>query len=148
MGSIDTKIIQAVIAVSAIAFLFLANVTPGIGSLWVLSPLIIIYARVVIAGKRGNSRHITAVKGFLFLVLPLMWFVHIQWYFDIAGAATGSSSSALIFAVLPIYCLIPGAVGYIIGYAAGSGKDRAWQVLVGTFCRDAIPTPQLSCWDS
>ncbi|KZX82167.1 hypothetical protein A3715_31085 [Oleiphilus sp. HI0009] len=120
MESIDTKIIQAVIATTAIACLFLANVVPNIGSLWVLSPLIVIYARVVLAGKSGKQRHITAAKGFLLLVLPLMWFIHIQWYFDINGTATGSSTSALVFVALPVYSFLLGAVGYVIGYAAGS----------------------------
>ena len=120
MESIDTKIIQVVIAITAIACLFLADVAPNIGSLWILSPLIVIYARVVMAGKSGKKRHITAAKGFLFLVLPLMWFIHVQWYFDISGTATGSSTSALIFAVLPIYSFLFGAAGYVIGYVAGA----------------------------
>lgn len=120
MESIDTKLIQVVIAITAIACLFLANVVPNIGSLWVLSPLIVIYARVVMAGKSGKKRHLTAAKGFLFLLLPLMWFSHLQWYFDINGTATGGSTSALVFAVLPIYSLFLGAVGYVIGYAAGA----------------------------
>jgi len=120
MESIDTKIIQVIIALTAVACLFLANITPNIGSLWVLSPLIVIYARVVMAGKSGKKRHIAATKGFLLLVLPLMWFIHVQWYFDINGAATGSSTSALVFAVLPVYSFLLGAVGYVIGYAAGS----------------------------
>lgn len=120
MESIDTRITQVVIAITAVACLFLANVVPNIGSLWVLSPLIVIYARVVMAGKSGKKRHITASKGFLFFVLPLMWFIHIQWYFDINGTATGSSTSALVFAVLPVYSFLFGAVGYVIGYAAGS----------------------------
>jgi F0F1-type ATP synthase assembly protein I len=88
-------------------------------------PLIVIYIRTVVAGKQGKKRQITAVKGFLVPVIPLMWFVHIQWYFDINGAATGSSTSALIFAVLPIYSFILGAAGYVIGYAAGSGENHA-----------------------
>ena len=120
MESIDTKITQVVIAITAVACLFLANVVPNIGSLWVLSPLLVIYTRVVMAGKSGKKRHITAAKGFLFLVLPLMWFFHIQWYFDINGTATGSSTSALVFAVLPVYSFVLGTVGYVIGYAVGA----------------------------
>lgn len=120
MERIDTKLIKLVIGVTAIACLFLANVVPNVFSLWVLLPLIVIYARAVVAGKKGQKRHVAAVVGFLIPVIPLMWFVHIQWYFDIYGAATGSSTSALIFAVLPVYCFILGAIGYAIGYAASS----------------------------
>ena len=119
MERIDTKVIQVVIGVTAVACLFLANVVPNVFSIWVLLPLIVIYARTIFAGKRGNKRHIAAVVGFLIPVVPLMWFIHIQWYFDINGAATGSSTSALIFAVLPVYCFILGAIGYAIGYAVG-----------------------------
>jgi hypothetical protein len=54
-----------------------------------------------------------------------MWFVHIQWYFDINGAATASSTSALIFAVLPVYCLILGVIGYAFGYFASSKEKHA-----------------------
>jgi TRAP-type C4-dicarboxylate transport system permease large subunit len=125
MEPVDTTKIQVLIGVTSIACLFLANVIPNIGSLWVLLPLIVIYIRTVVAGKKGKKRHITAVKGFLVPVVPLMWLVHIQWYFDINGAATGSSTSALIFAVLPIYCFILGAVGYAIGYFSSSDRGHA-----------------------
>ena len=125
MESIDTKLIQAIVVVTAIACLFLANVVPNIGSLWVLLPLLLIYIRTVMAGRKGEKRHIAAVKGFLILVIPVMWFVHIQWYFDINGAATGSSTSALIFAVLPVYCFILGVIGYAFGYFASSKEKHA-----------------------
>jgi hypothetical protein len=69
MESIDTKSIQAIIAVTAIACLFLANVVPNIGSLWVLLPLLLIYIRTVMAGRKGEKRHIAAVKGFLIPVI-------------------------------------------------------------------------------
>ena len=125
MESIDTKIIKIIIAVTAIASLILADVVPNVGSLWVLLPLILIYIRTIMAGRKGQKRHITAVKGFLVPVIPLMWFIHVQWYFDINGAATGSSTSALIFAVLPIYCFILGGVGYTIGYFIGEKDSHA-----------------------
>jgi energy-coupling factor transporter transmembrane protein EcfT len=120
MASIDTRYIQLVIGVTGIACVFLANVAPNIGTLWVLLPLVVIYMRAVIAGKKGKTRQIAGVKGFLVPVVPLMLFVHFQWYFDINDAATGSSTSALIFAVLPVYSLILGAVGYFIGYLVSS----------------------------
>jgi F0F1-type ATP synthase assembly protein I len=120
MERIDTKTIQIVIGGTVVACLFLANVVPNVFSLWVLLPLIVIYARTIVAGRKGKKRHIAAVVGFLIPVVPLMWFVHIQWYFDINGAATGSSTSVLIFAVLPVYCFILGVFGYAIGYAVGS----------------------------
>jgi hypothetical protein len=120
MERIDTKLIQIVIGITAVACLFLANVVPNAFSLWVLLPLIVIYARTIMAGRKGKKRHVAAVVGFLIPVIPLMWFVHIQWYFDVNGAATESSTSALIFAVLPVYCFVLGAVGYAIGYAASS----------------------------
>ena len=125
MGSIRTKHIQAAIGATGVACLFLADVAPNIGSVWVLLPLILIYIRAVTAGKQGQKRHIAAVKGFLVPVIPLMLFVHVHWYFDINAAATGSSTSALIFAVLPIYCFILGAIGYAIGYFSNSGKEHA-----------------------
>ena len=125
MESINTKIIQVIIGVTAVASLFLENVTPSIMSLWVLSPLILIYIRTVVAGKKGQKRHITAIKGFLIPVIPLMWFVHIMWYFDIEGTATGSSTSSLIFAVLPVYCMILGVIGYAIGYFTVENKTNA-----------------------
>lgn len=120
MVRIDTKTIQIIIAVTAVACLFLADAVPGVASIWVLLPLIVIYISTIIAGRKGRKRHIAAAIGFLFPVIPLMLFVHIQWYFDINGTATGSSTSALIFAVLPVYCFILGAFGYAIGYAASS----------------------------
>ena len=125
MDSINTKHIQAVIGATGIACLFLADVVPNMGSVWVLLPLILIYIRAVAAGKHGQKRHVAAVKGFLVPVIPLMLFVHIHWYFDINAAATGSSTSALIFAVLPVYCFILGAIGYAIGYFSASKEGHA-----------------------
>ncbi|MDH4099041.1 MAG: hypothetical protein OEV28_00505 [Nitrospirota bacterium] len=125
MERIDTKFIQVIITVTAIACLFFANVVPNIGSLWVLLPLILIFIRTILAGRKGEKRHISAIKGFLVPVIPLMWFIHIQWYFDINGTATGSSTSALIFAVLPVYCFVLGAIGYAVGYFAGSKEGHA-----------------------
>lgn len=125
MESIDTKIVQLIIAVTAVASLFLVDVAPNIGSLWVLLPLILIYIRTIMAGRKGQKRHIAAVKGFLVPVIPLMWFIHVQWYLDINGAATGSSTSALIFAVLPVYCFILGGIGYTIGYFLGAKECHA-----------------------
>lgn len=116
MNSIDTKITQVVIIISAMACLLLAKVPPGVFSLWVISPLIIIYAIVALAGKYGKKRHITAAKGYLVVVLPLMLFIHILWFFDINGTATSSSTSAIVFAILPIYALCLGTLGYLVGY--------------------------------
>jgi len=125
MENINTKNVQIIIATTAVVCIFLADVVPNIGSLWVLLPLILIYIRTVMAGRKWQKRHIAAVKGFLIPVIPLMWFVHVQWYFDINGAATGSSTSALAFAVLPIYCFILGGIGYAIGYFAGAKEGHA-----------------------
>lgn len=119
MERIDTKLIQLIIGITAVACLFLANVAPNIFSLWVLLPLIVIYALTIVVGRSGKKPHVAAVIGFLIPVIPLLWIVHIQWYFDINGVATGSSTSALIFAVLPVYCFILGAIGYALGYAVG-----------------------------
>jgi len=125
MNNIDTKTIQVIVIISAMACLLLAKVPPGLFSLWVLSPLIIIYVIAAIVGRNGNKRHITAVKGYLIVVLPLMWFIHILWYFDINGTATSSSTSAIIFAVLPVYALILGAVAYLIGYIIAPKLDKS-----------------------
>lgn len=119
MERTDTKLIQLIIGITAVACLFLANVAPNIFSLWVLLPLIVIYALTIVVGRSGKKPHVAAVIGFLIPVIPLLWIVHIQWYFDINGVATGSSTSALIFAVLPVYCFILGAIGYALGYAVG-----------------------------
>lgn len=119
MERIDTKLIQLIIGITAVACLFLANVAPNIFSLWVLLPLIVIYALTIVVGRSGKKPHVAAVIGFLIPVIPLLWIVHIQWYFDINGVATSSSTSALIFAVLPVYCFILGAIGYALGYAVG-----------------------------
>lgn len=125
MEPINTKRIQIVIGVTALACLVLADVVPGLFSLWVLLPLALIYLRAWVAGRNGQRHHISAVVGYLIPVIPLMWFVHLQWYFDINGSATGSSTSALMFAVLPVYCLVLGAIGYALGYAVSRGRGNA-----------------------
>ena len=117
-ASIETKLLLTAILFTAIACMLLAG--PNMSSLWVLFPLILISIRAVVADKRRQKRHINAIKGFLILVLPLMWIVHIQWDFDINGFATGSSTGALVFGMLPLFCFVLGAIGYIIGYVTSS----------------------------
>ncbi|MCG7868779.1 MAG: hypothetical protein JAY74_20710 [Candidatus Thiodiazotropha taylori] len=120
MAHIDSRIIQVVIGATVVTCLFLENVLPGVHSIWVQLPLVVIYIHTIMLGKNGDRRFLKAIVGYLIPVIFLMLYIHIQWYFDIHGAATGGSTSALIFAVLPVYCFIVGAIGYVIGYAIGN----------------------------
>jgi len=51
-----------------------------------------------------------AFWGFIVGSNLFMLAVHITWYLDIDGAKTGSSTSALIFSVMPVWAFIFGGV--------------------------------------
>ncbi|TCK18561.1 hypothetical protein DFR30_1840 [Thiogranum longum] len=58
--------------------------------------------------------------GFLVGSMALSGYIHLAWIFDWGESRTGSSTAGLIFIFIPIYVLISGGIGYLIGW----GIDR------------------------
>lgn len=85
---------------------------------WNVAPCILAYAAVT----RRTAAYPAA--GFAVGALGLTLLMHAQWMFDIGGAQTGSSTSALIFIFIPVYAVATGLIGAVVGAAVGFGLAR------------------------
>lgn len=84
-------------------------------SLWVLSPLIASFIWV----SRSEAKSIPKQQiGFVLGSNLVLLSIHVMWFWDYDGIQTSSSTSALIFAVAPVYAFIIGGFFAFIGYLA------------------------------
>lgn len=95
-------------------------------TVWNVLPLLL--AGVVVhrstdkGGSDGSIRQSVsgAARGFAVAVAAVVSLGHLAWLFDWGGTATGSSTSALLFVVLPLLALLAGVVAW--GVAAVMGR--------------------------
>ena len=87
-------------------------------------PLYISYLLINSAIKSNSTPGLLSAYGFMAFSIVFSIFYHITWYIDWQGTKTGSSTSALIFVWLPLYSLVPGFVGYVLGKWAGMLYER------------------------
>ena len=125
MDSIDTNKQQKIIIALAIIMYIMEGVLFNPIFIWVASPLIIAFVLFKTHGSSGSVRGVNGAKGFLYPNSAILLLVHVAWYLDIDGTKTGSSTSALIFAVIPFYAFIIGGLGYLIGYKARIKSENA-----------------------
>jgi len=124
MEVIDTKKLRIFIIVTAIVFYVLEGVIVNPFFLWVATPLGFAYFHLSASGNSGSAKGVGAIKGFLFGSIPLLLLIHVAWALDIDGTKTGGSTSALIFAVAPVYAFITGGVGYVLGRILTSAEPK------------------------
>jgi len=96
---------------------------PGPGNWWNLAPLAV--AALVLAllrNRTGGSRF--AAPGFALFTAAAVAGGHLAWVADLGGTATGSSTSGLLFVVLPFLALGAGLLGAGLGVASGTLLDR------------------------
>ena len=94
---------------------FLTGVSINLFFIWVYLPLIFTLAWSFDFTIREQSKSF-GFWGFLAGVNLFMLPVHISWYFDIGSFKTGSSTSGLIFAVMPIWAFICGVLAGSISH--------------------------------
>ena len=98
-------------------------------AIWNGLPLFISYELFNRGRKDGERSKIWGAVGFLVGSMALSIYVHLAWMFDWDKIKTGSSTAGLIFIFIPIYSLITGGIGYIIGWGigrmwSGNGKHK------------------------
>ena len=125
MDSIDTSKQQKIIIALAIIMYILEGVLFNPIFIWVASPLIAAFILFKTHGGSGSVRGVNGAKGFLYPNAVILLLVHLAWFFDLDGTQTGSSTSALIFAVIPFYAFIIGGFGYLIGYKSRVKSENA-----------------------
>lgn len=105
--------------VMAVVFYFLEGILFNPLILWTTLPLYMSYAIINSAVKTNSAKKLFAGYGFIFVSVGFSLFYHVAWYFDWQGTKTSSSTSALIFIWLPIYAVIVGLIGYVVGILVG-----------------------------
>lgn len=86
---------------------------------WNAAPVLVAMGATWWADRRPPEPERAAAYGFSALATGPVLLVHLAWWSDWAGTATGSSTSGLIFAVLPLLALGTGLVGLVAGRAIG-----------------------------
>ncbi len=93
-------------------------------AIWNSSPLMISFISFRSAIKNHSKSELGGCMGFTLVSMALTLFFHGAWYFDWGETKTGSSTSGLIFIFIPIYALIVGGIGYVIGWFLGKGMEK------------------------
>ncbi len=88
----------------------------GLNSLWWLiwnmSPLIFAVGLLNSTQVSQNKRMVEFISAIVLLIL--ISFSHLSMHFDIAGSATGSSTSALAYVTLPIAIMLVTVAVYLV----------------------------------
>ncbi len=84
--------------------------------LWTSMPLYMVYSIFNKAYASPSKKRLYAAYGFFLLSVGFSYFYHLAWFFDWDQMATGDAQSGLIFVWFPIYSVVLGYIGYVIGY--------------------------------
>ena len=82
---------------------------------WTALPVYIGYSTIRTAWKTQSTKKLHQGYGFLIFSVFFSYLYHFAWFFDWDGTKTGSSTSALIFVIFPVYVVILGYLGYFLG---------------------------------
>ena len=99
------------------------GVKPNLFTVWNLLPVIYCYLLFRKAISNSSITMIGGSVGFALTGIPLLLFVHAAWFFDWEGTKTGSSTGGLIFVFIPIYSIIVGGIGYLVGWLIAKARN-------------------------
>ncbi|MEL7538470.1 MAG: hypothetical protein AAFZ58_14545 [Pseudomonadota bacterium] len=68
---------------------------------------------------RPDPRWPLATLGFAVPAVGLSLYLHILWHYDIDALRTGARDPRLLFAYLPLYTMLAGAIGFALGLIVG-----------------------------
>jgi hypothetical protein len=111
-------ILDFVLAACALYILYVDGI--HVLALWNVLPVAI--GLLVARGTRRGPRTPVAIgpgAGFLAGAVPMSLFWHAAWQFDVWRTASSSSTSALMFLILPIYAIGIGLAGSLLGMVVG-----------------------------
>ena len=111
------------------SFFILQNVTFNFLLLWSWLPLALgFFVWVYASNSHRQLRQKTyGAYGFLLSSIAFSYFYHFAWYFDWDGTRSSGATTSLIFMFAPIYAVIVGIGGYLVGYILISyiGRHRS-----------------------
>lgn len=101
---------------TAVAGLYaLAGVVLNPFIIWVSLPLYIGYTMVLSGIKKALKKKQFRGMGYIAVSLVLTYSYHLAWFFDWNETKTGSSTSAILFFIFPVYVALLAFVGYFVG---------------------------------
>ncbi|MEW8351156.1 MAG: hypothetical protein AB2689_04935 [Candidatus Thiodiazotropha taylori] len=119
----------ATIAVGLGLFIvFAEGVTPNMFTIWNLLPVLVAYLLFKRAAEKRKIGTISGAIGFLVVGIGFLLFAHLSWLFDWGGTKTGSSTAGLIFLFAPIWSLVLGGVGYLVGNVVGRSLENGAEI--------------------
>jgi hypothetical protein len=108
------KAMAAVLA-ALFAFLYVAEgVVFNPWAFWNAIPLILAGVLFWLGDSQGNPPVKRGAVGFLVAAMAVSLPAHLAWMLDLDGTRTGSSTSALLLAVVPIYAIGLGGVAFLV----------------------------------
>ena len=108
----------------ALALYVLAGVVFNPMIVWTAGPVFLSYPLLSHGLSKGSKRNCFGAYAYLVGSSGFSLAYHFAWFFDWGGTKTGGSTSALIFAVFPVYAVIIGLLLWPIGYALGGISAR------------------------
>lgn len=91
--------------------------------IWTASPIAVGYLLLRRAWRTPTVKHRHQAYGFLIASVGLSYLYHLAWFFNWGNMNSGSTS-ALIFIFFPLYALLFGAAGLLIGSFTGKTDDE------------------------
>lgn len=87
---------------------------------WTAGPVFLSYPLMSHGLSKDSKRNRLGAYAYLVGSSGFSLAYHFAWFFDWGGTKTGGSTSALIFAVFPVYAVLIGFLLWPIGYAVGA----------------------------
>ena len=101
-------------AVFALMALFVAWVEGFLNPFWIWNCLPIAIGYWLVTRRDKPDRSMLPEAAFVFVACGLTMLAHAAWLFDWGGTATGSSTSGLMFVVLPVYASALGGAAFAV----------------------------------
>ncbi len=100
----------------SIFILLVEGVSADIFIFWNLLPIVIGYF-VLKYSFVNRASFVSSLPGFGYLILGIGFSIlaHAAWFFDWGETQTGSSTSGLMFIFIPVFSIVFGGVGFIVG---------------------------------
>ena len=103
----------------AIVFYALAGIAVNPLIIWTALPLYISYVLTKSDRFSSSISGRYSSYGFNIASVGFSLFYHLAWFFDWQGTQTSSSTSAIIFIIMPIYAVVLGFGGLLVGGLIG-----------------------------
>ena len=90
--------------------------------IWNCAPIAVSY--LLLSRARKQVTNPIPEIAFFLVACGIVLFAHAAWHLDLGGTASGSSTSGLMFVVLPVYACVLGGAAYGLAVLFGSRRSQ------------------------